>query len=372
MKTVLITGSNGFIGKNLVATLHTKTDYVIHTFDLENTEADLVKSIQAADFIIHLAGVNRPQNPRDFETGNVDFTSKLLSLLEKLNKNIPLIATSSIQARLTNSYGQSKKAMEELIMDWSHRTANKAFIYRLPNVFGKWCRPNYNSAIATFCYNITHNLPIEVYTPSHTLQLAYIDDVILSFLHTLSHSDELSTGYYSPKATYTLTLSEVVDKLQSFHQARKTLLLPTLNTSFDKALYATYLSYLEANNFSYDLLMHKDSRGWLSEFIKSDSCGQIFISKTKPGITRGNHWHHTKTEKFLVIQGSGLICLRQLGSQKVISYNVSGDKLRVIDIPPGYTHSIENIGKDELVTLFWASEVFDKENSDTFFEEVLL
>ena len=372
MQTILITGAKGFIGRNLIQTLKTQTNYSIIPFDADNTEDDLIDGINKSDLIIHLAGVNRAQSTDDFVKVNVNLTHKLLTTLKMLNKNIPILATSSIQATLDNPYGKSKKKMEDLILSWTMETKNKAFIYRLPNVFGKWCKPNYNSVIATFCYNIAHDLPLNIHDPEKLLALAYIDDVIHAFCNTLAHLDDLSTGFYSVSPIYSVSLKEVADKLTSLVSFKNELLSPNLNNDFDKALYATYLSYVDPDKLSNELIMHTNDRGWLSEFIKSREVGQIFISKTLPGITRGNHWHQTKVEKFLVICGLAHIRLRHIQSEKVIDYIVSDKKLQAIDIPPGYTHSIENIGSNDLITLFWASEVFDPNSSDTYYEEVLL
>ncbi len=372
MKTILITGAGGFIGRNLIQSLKTLTDIRIIPFDVEHTEDEFIEGIKQADVIVHLAAVNRPEDPESFEAVNVHFTHKLLTTLKMLNKNIPILASSSIQAILDNPYGKSKKKMEELILSWTMETKNKTFLYRLPNVFGKWCRPNYNSVIATFCYNINHNLPITIHDPGRILELVYIDDVTRSFIHTLTHQSELSTGFYSVSPIYTATLQEIADKLRTFKTFRNESLAPDLRSDFDKALYATYLSYTDPDELSYALVMHRDQRGWLSEFVKSYETGQIFISKTLPGITRGNHWHQRKVEKFLVIQGRAHIRLRHVQSKEIIDFIVSDEKLEVIDIPPGYTHSIENIGTSELITLFWASEIFDPNASDTYYEEVLL
>lgn len=369
MSTILITGANGFIGKNLLSTLQVSTHKVI-PIDINNTQEELIAGLKQADFVIHLAGVNRTLNPDDFQKGNVDFTAHLLNLIDNLQKHIPLIISSSTQAVLDNPYGRSKKAMEDYILNWSKSTGNKAFIYRLTNVFGKWCQPNYNCVVATFCYNIAHNLPIHITDHNKILNLIYIDDVISLFLYVLENHDTLQGGLLNAAPTYSLTLLELANKIKAFKENPKTLLMPSLQSSFDRALYATYLSYLEPASLNYSLTMNTDSRGMLSELIKSNSFGQIFISTTKPGITRGNHWHHTKTEKFVVLQGEAIISLRSIFSTEVVHYSVSGKNIEVIDIPPGYTHNITNSGQTDLLTLFWASEPFDKSKPDTYYEEV--
>nr|WP_302596902.1 NAD-dependent epimerase/dehydratase family protein [uncultured Cellulosilyticum sp.] len=369
MSKILITGANGFIGKNLLSTLQGTIHKAI-PIDIHNTQDELISGLKQADFIIHLAGVNRTLNLEDFQKGNVDFTAHLLGLIDKLQKNVPLIISSSTQAALDNPYGKSKKAMEDYALNWSKSTGNKVYIYRLTNVFGKWCQPNYNCVVATFCYNISHNLPIHITDDNKMLNLIYIDDVISSFLYTLENHDTLQSGLLNAAPTYSLTLLELANKIKAFKQNSSSLLMPSLLSLFDRALYATYLSYLEPTSLNYSLTMHTDSRGTLSELIKSNYFGQIFISTTKPGVTRGNHWHHTKTEKFVVLQGEATISLRSIFSTEVIHYNVSGQKIEVIDIPPGYTHNITNSGQTDLLTLFWASEPFNNSKPDTYYEEV--
>ncbi|MGL4737870.1 MAG: NAD-dependent epimerase/dehydratase family protein [Cellulosilyticaceae bacterium] len=372
MKTILITGANGFIGKNLRLKLSLCTDYVLRSFDKDNTHQQLSDYVAEADYIFHLAGVNKPLNPDEFYTGNVDLTHTLLDLLKQHHKTIPLIVTSSIQAGNDSLYGKSKKQMEQLLEDFHHATHCPVLIFRVPNVFGKWCRPNYNSAVATFCYNIAHDLPITVSDPNALVTLIYIDDLIAHFEALLTQDVTTFSLFPSLSTTTTLTLSTLTQKIYDFALARKTLLMPDLTSHFDQALYATYISYLEPTNLSYQPPVTSDQRGWLGELIKSEGLGQFFVSTTKPGITRGNHYHHTKTEKFIVIQGDALIKLRQIGSDKVTTYAVSGDQLTIVDIPVGYTHAITNAGSSDLITLFWSNQIFAPENPDTFFEEVIL
>ncbi|MGL4345850.1 MAG: NAD-dependent epimerase/dehydratase family protein [Cellulosilyticaceae bacterium] len=372
MKTILITGSNGFIGKNLRLKLSLCKDYVLRYFDIDHTPDDLSCYVAEADFIFHLAGVNKPQSPDEFHTGNVDLTQTLLDLMRQHQKSIPLVVTSSIQAGNASPYGKSKKQMEELLETFSQTANCPVLIYRVPNVFGKWCRPNYNSAVATFCYNIAHDLPITVSDPNALVTLIYIDDLIAHFEGLLTKDVSAFPLFPSLSPTHTLSLAKLTQKIYDFAIARKTLLMPDLTHPFDQALYATYISYLEPSNLSYHPTVNSDQRGWLGELIKSEGLGQFFVSTTKPGITRGNHYHHTKTEKFIVIQGDALIRLRQIGSDEVISYAVGGNQLTIVDIPVGYTHSITNIGSTELITLFWSNQIFAPENPDTFFEEVIL
>ncbi|MHC1750259.1 MAG: NAD-dependent epimerase/dehydratase family protein [Cellulosilyticaceae bacterium] len=371
MKTILITGASGFIGKNLTLGLSQVPSYTLKLFDRNHTLAELEQWIMESDFIIHLAGVNRPEDPDDFYIENVGLTENIIYLLEKHHKNIPLIMSSSIHAKGNSLYGQTKQVAEETLQSWSRRTGNTIFIYRFSNIFGKWCKPYYNSVIATFCYNITHNLPIRVDNPTFVLNLIYIDDIVKEFIEVVEgHRSPDENGFCQLNPTYSLTLQELSDVFYSFHANRHTLVMPNLELPLHKYLYATYLSYLDPLNCSYELDMKVDSRGSLAEFIKSNSFGQIFISKTKPGVTRGNHWHYTKCEKFLVIDGNACVRLRHVVTKELFEFNVSGNKLEVIDIPVGYTHTIENIGTTELITLFWASEPFNPNAPDTYFLNV--
>lgn len=369
MANVLITGAKGFIGKNITL-FFKQADYEVIGIDIDHTEEELVQGLSKADFIIHLAGVNRSTSNDEFKSGNVDFTKHLTEVLDTLNKSVPIIVSSSTQALLDNPYGHSKKAMEDTILDWAKRTQNKVFIFRLTNVFGKWCRPNYNSAVATFCYNLAHDLPLTITDPKRMLHLCYIDDIARCFLDIIQNASHLSTGFYDVAPILSLTLEELVQKLTAFSQNQETLLMPNIKDHFDKALYTTYLSYLDVPTCHYYLNGHTDARGTLNELIKSEPFGQIFISTTKPNITRGNHWHHTKTEKFVVLQGQATIALRSVLDNQVTTFDVSGDNISVIDIPPGYTHCITNTGTTDLITLFWASEIFNPEAPDTYYEEV--
>lgn len=371
MKTVLVTGSNGFIGKNLCAQLKNEKDLVILGFDSDNTKKELEKYIKKADFIFHLAGVNRPTDEKDFDIGNRGLTEDILGLLDKHNKKTPILITSSIQAELDNSYGKSKKAAENAIFKFYKGIKNKAFVYRLPNVFGKWSRPNYNSAVATFCYNISHDLPVKIDNPSAEINLVYIDEIISEFIKALNKKIKVNKdGYCYIPRSFKTTVGELKDNIESYKLNRDNLIVPNFDDDFNRFLYATYTSFLADDNFGYQLKTNFDERGWLAEFVKSKQFGQIFISKTKPGITRGNHWHHTKIEKFLVVEGAAEVCFRNIQSKNVLKYRVSGDQLSVVDIPAGYTHSIKNIGDKDLITIFWADELFNKENPDTYYENV--
>jgi Nucleoside-diphosphate-sugar epimerases len=369
MKTVLITGANGFLGKNLISTLN--NEFRLLKYDLDNTLDDLREFAQNADFVFHLAGVNRPLDIGEFEIGNKGFTDRLLKILSENPRRIPVLMTSSVQAAHDNPYGRSKKSAEDLVLEYGNKSSTPVYIYRLPNVFGKWCRPNYNSVVATWCYNIAHNLPIQINNPETELKLVYIDDVIGEFINALNDCESRAeNGFCFIPRTFRVRLQQIADTLYAFRDSRSSLVLPGLANDFERFLYATYLSYFPENEFGYDLEMKYDQRGWLAEFIKSASMGQIFISRTKPGITRGNHWHHTKVEKFLVIEGEAVIKFRQIDSQESFEYRVTGEKLKVLDIPTGYTHSITNVGNTDVITLFWADEIFNPEKPDTYFLEV--
>jgi UDP-2-acetamido-2,6-beta-L-arabino-hexul-4-ose reductase len=367
---ILVTGANGFVGKNLVVELKNKGYKDIFEVTRETNLFKLENYIQKCDFVFHLAGVNRPNEEQEFIQGNNIFTLKLLELLKKHQNQSPILFTSSIQALQDNPYGRSKKTCEEILFSYSEETGAKVLIYRLPNLFGKWCRPNYNSVIATFCHNIANDLEIQMNDPNIELTLGYIDDVLDEFLQALTGKESKKVNFCTLTKTYNIKLGELAEKLHSFKTTRDSLIIPSLEKELDRVLYSTYLSYLEENNFSYKLKKNTDHRGWLAEFIKSEEIGQIFISKTKPGVTRGNHWHHTKVEKFLVIQGHAVIRFRKINSSKILEYHVNGETLEVVDIPAGYTHSIENIGEEDVITLFWACEIFDPEKPDTYYVEV--
>jgi len=369
MKKILVTGGDGFIGKNLSVQLN-HVGFQVLKFTKENNLETLKQYIKEVDFVFHLAGVNRPKEPTEYNEGNVAFTEELIRLLKIENRNIPILFTSSIQAELDNEYGVSKRKAEDIIKKYSQETKAKSYIYRLPNVFGKWCKPNYNSAIATFCHNVARSLPIKVNDPSVQLKLVYIDDVVLEFINAMFDRGNMTGEFYEIPKVYHKSLGEIVDLIYSFKDSREQRLIPNMADSFTKKLYSTYLSYLPEDQFSYQLKMNKDDRGSFTEIIKTLDRGQISVNISKPRITKGNHWHHTKNEKFIVVSGKGVIRFRKLDSDKIIEYFVSDEKLMVIDIPPGYTHNIENLGDRDMVTIMWANELFDPEKPDTYFLEV--
>ncbi len=378
---ILITGAKGFIGKHLVAILNsiregkeksfgTFPELTIFEYDIDSDPALLDRACACCDFVFHLAGVNRPQQEEEFTAGNVGFTATLLEKLKQRDNPCPVMLSSSIQAERDNPYGRSKRAGEELVFAYSKETGAPVYVYRFPNVFGKWCRPNYNSAIATFCHNIARNLPIQVNDPSVVLNLVYIDDLVAELIRALQHNPTKSGDYCAVPVVHTMTLGEIVALLYDFKACREQLRVPDLSDPFTKKLYATYLSYLPTDQFSYPLTMHVDHRGSFTEIIRTPDRGQFSVNISKPGITKGNHWHHTKHEKFLVVSGRGVIRLRPIHGDQVVEYYVSGDKLEVVDIPPGYTHNIENLGDTDMVTFMWCSECFDPDRPDTIFLEV--
>ena len=370
---LLITGSSGFIGKNLIATLNyinkNQEIYNIIKIDKDNSSEDLKKGLLEADFIVHLAGVNRPKDEKEFKEGNTNLTKEIVDILKENNKKTPIIITSSIQAELDNSYGKSKKEAEEILINYGIETGAKNYIFRLPNVFGKWCRPNYNSAVATFCNNIARGEEIWISDPNKEMTLVYIDDVVRNIINIIQSKNTIS-GYLNVDIEYKKTLGCIVDLIKSFKKSRENLMVPNMNDEFTKKLYSTYLSYLPIDKFSYPLKMNIDNRGSFTEFLKSDDRGQVSINISKPGITKGNHWHHTKNEKFLVVSGEGIIQFRKINSEEIVEYKVSGEKLEVIDIPVGYTHNIINTGKENMVTVMWVNEIFNQKKTDTYYLEV--
>lgn len=371
---ILITGAGGFIGKNLTAALQTKGYQNLLCFDVDTPQELLAEYAAKAQFVFHLAGINRPKDPSEFYAGNRGFTEELLHLLAKAENRAPVLVTSSIQAALDNDYGISKREAEALVFEHERATGAPALVYRLPGVFGKWCRPSYNSVVATFCHNIAHGLPIEVRDPAYALDLVYIDDVVESFIAAMEgravRDCAIPSFCHLACDVHNVTLGFLADTIRSFAASRQTLDVPDQSSAVVKKLYATYLSYLPTDGFSYPLQMHCDERGSFTEFLRTQQHGQVSVNIAKPGIVKGNHWHHTKNEKFLVVQGEAVIRFRRLNTEEVIEYHVSGDKLEVVDIPTGYTHNIENVGTGDLVTVMWANEPFDPEHPDTFFEKV--
>ena len=367
---ILVTGSKGFIAKNLLAELKSRDYSEIFEFSRETASNLLEEYCQKADFIYHLAGVNRPKEKAEFMEGNFEFTSILLETLRKYNNSCPIMISSSTQAQLDNPYGVSKKAGEDLLFEHSKETGAKVLVYRFPNVFGKWCNPNYNSVIATYCHNISRNLPITVSDRSKQLSLVYIDDLVTELINALHGRENQVAEYCEVPVVHRISLGEIKDLIYSFKKSREEHSIPQMSDTFTKKLYSTYLSYLPKDQFSYDLKMNIDQRGSFTEFIKTADRGQVSVNISKPGITKGNHWHHTKNEKFLVVNGHGVIRFRNIDSEEVIEYFVSGEKLEVVDIPVGYTHNIENLGDTNMVTIMWVNEVFDPEKPDTIYLEV--
>ncbi|MGE5314211.1 MAG: NAD-dependent epimerase/dehydratase family protein [Acidobacteriota bacterium] len=365
MKTILVTGSAGFIGRNLINHLQRKEDVTVLKFDMTDTEETLNEQLRTADIIFHLAGVNRPKQEEEFIAGNVGFTMRIVArLLERTTKPM-LVLSSSTQAALDNPYGRSKRQAEEALEEYGG-VGGSAVIARLPNVFGKWSRPNYNSAVATFCYNIARGLEITVSDPERVVELVYIDDVVAAFDALIEAPQEPGTRRLSVGPVTPITLDALVRELYQMRDIRAGLLVPDLGDRFRRALYATYLSFLPKEEFAYGLSKREDQRGALAELLKSPHFGQLFVSRTNPGYERGNHYHHTKVEKFCVLEGDAVIRFRHVANGEILSYPVAGTDFRVVDIPPGYTHSIENVGTRELVVLFWASELFNLEAPDTY------
>ena len=396
---ILITGAAGFVGKNLTEALRNIKDgkdrrfpslaiEEIFEYDIDSSPELLDKACREADFVFNLAGINRPQNPEEFMSGNFGFASTLLDTLKKHKNTCPVMLSSSIQATLVgrydSDYGRSKKAGEELFFDYARETGAKVLVYRFPNLFGKWCRPNYNSAVATFCNNKACDLPITVNDPAVELELLYIDDLVDEMISALlgkEHRCEfdgiktvLTEGgrYCAAPVTHRVTLSEIVGLLDSFKAQAETLMMPEIaDGSFAKKLYSTYLSYLPREKASFPLKMNVDARGSFTELLKTEKCGQFSVNVSLPGITKGQHWHNTKWEFFIVVSGKGLIQQRKIGTDEVLNFEVSGEKIEAVHMLPGYTHNIINLSESEnLVTLMWANELFDKNKPDTFFEEV--
>ena len=381
---ILVTGAKGFIGKNLIATLHNiadgkdrsfgiDTDITVFEYDIDTDPALLDAYCKNADFVFNLAGVNRPQDPKEFMEGNFGFASTLLESLKKHDNNCPIMISSSIQAALNNPYGESKKAGEDLMFAYGREVGAPVYVYRFPNVFGKWCRPNYNSAVATFCNNIANDLPIQVNDPSVMMTLVYIDDVVAELIGALKGEAHINEeGYAYVPVEHKITLGEIVELIYSFAEQPKGLVIPEIPAgSFAKKLYSTYLSYLPKEKAAFPLKMNVDARGSFTELLKTEKCGQVSVNISKPGITKGQHWHHTKWEFFIVVSGRGLIQQRKVGTDEVLNFEVSGDKIEAVHMLPGYTHNIINLSDTEdLVTVMWANENFDPNKPDTFFEVV--
>ena len=367
---ILITGAKGFIGKNLVAELRNKGYTDIFEYDRETEKHLLNQYTRDCNFVFHLAGVNRPKCEKEFMEGNYGFTNELLELLKKHNNKAPVLITSSIQAERNNPYGLSKKAGEDILFKYSEETNANVYIYRLANLFGKWSKPNYNTVVATYCYNIARDLEIQVNNPEAELTLCYIDDVLDEFLRALLNEPTKQGKFCFVPTTHNIKLGELGEIIKSFKNDRITLNIPNMKDELIKKLYSTYLSFLPEDQFSYDLKMNIDDRGSFTEFIRTPERGQVSVNISKPGITKGNHWHHTKNEKFLVVSGEGIIKFREIYSEKIIEYKVNGNKLKVVDVPTGYTHSIVNTGEVDMVTIMWANECYNPDKPDTYYLEV--
>lgn len=365
MKSVLVTGARGFIARNLLARLEAKQSVRILTIDRSNSVADLRERLQQAQVVFHLAGVNRPTSESEFDDVNYGLTQRICEGLLELDRNPKIVFTSSYQAELANPYGVSKRKAEDVLKSYASVSGAGVCIYRLKGVFGKWCRPNYNSVTATFCHNIARDLPITISDPAFCVNLVYIDDVVDSFLNELE-DDTDGASYVEVQPTYPIALGDLAQRIRSLHAIRRTLIVPDLSDRLNAALYATYQSYTDDESRASAPEKKSDDRGCLTELIKSPYFGQIFVSRTKPGVTRGNHYHHTKVEKFIVLEGDALIRMRHINASDVIEYRVCGTECRSVDIPPGFVHSITNIGREEMVVLFWASEIFDPNRPDTY------
>ena len=380
---ILVTGAKGFVGRNLVSQLRniqygkaknyaiSGQEIMVFEYDMDSDPAELDVYCKDADFVFNLAGVNRPKDPTEFMRGNFGFASTLLETLKKHGNRCPVMISSSTQAALDNPYGESKRAGEELMFAYARETGAKVLVYRFPNVFGKWCRPNYNSAVATFCHNIAHDLPIQVNDPNVLMRLVYIDDVVDELIAALSGREHRDGVFCYVPTIHTVTLGEIVALTESFKGMPDNLAVPKLDDPFTKKLYSTYLSYLPKEKFSYPLKMNVDNRGSFTEIIRTPDRGQFSVNISKPGVTKGEHWHHTKNEKFVVVSGHGLIQLRKTGTDEVINFEVSGNKIEVVEMIPGYTHNIINLSETEdLVTFMWCNECFDPNRPDTYFEKV--
>ena len=379
---ILVTGAKGFVGRNLCAQLRNIRDgkarwyegvavEEVYEYDVDNSPEELEAWCRDADFVFNLAGVNRPKDPAEFMAGNFGFASTLLETLRRHGNRCPVMVSSSIQAALDNPYGESKRAGEELMFGYGRETGARVLVYRFPNVFGKWCRPNYNSAVATFCNNIANGLPITVNDPNVVLNLVYIDDVVDELVGALAGTEHRQGDFCEVPVTHTVRLENIVDLLYSFRDMRENLQVPDLGDAFTRKLYSTYLSYLPAERFKYPLKMNVDARGSFTEIIRTPDRGQFSVNVSKPRITKGEHWHHTKNEKFLVVKGHGLIRLRKVGTDEVVEFEVSGERLEVVEMIPGYTHSIVNLSDTEdMVTFMWANEVFEPGRPDTYFERI--
>lgn len=372
MPTILITGANGFVGKNLQLHLSERKDVQVRCFTRANTVDELPALLNGADFVFHLAGVNRPQDPAAFVVGNAGLTQALCTALAQVatttGRKVPVAFASSIQAAQDNAYGQSKRAAEDALFALQHEYGVSVHVFRLPNVFGKWARPNYNSAVATFCHNTARGLPITVNDPAASLTLVYVDDVVQRFIHLLDGADAAldAAGFATVAPQYSTTVGALAAQIQAFKESRNNLVTERVGTGLVRALYSTYVSYLPVEEFAYTVPQHGDARGVFVEMLKTPDCGQFSYFTAHPGITRGGHYHHSKTEKFLVIKGCARFKFRHMHTGETHTLDTSGEQAQVVETVPGWTHDITNIGSDELVVMLWANEIFDRERPDTF------
>ena len=379
---ILVTGAGGFVGMNLVAELlnisEGKCNFAgiekgceVLATDIDTPDEILKGYCKDCDFVFHLAGINRPKEEKEFTEGNLDSLTQLIAFLKEQGNPCPIALSSSTQAALDNPYGISKRCAEDTLRAYAQETSQKVYIFRFPGLFGKWCRPNYNSVVATFCHNTANGLELRIDAPEKEITLAYIDDVVRSLLMCVNDTfTKDADGFCTVVPTYSVSLQKLADLLKKFKDGRQKLEVPYMADAFERNLYATYLSYLPKDQFSYPLTTHSDARGSFTEIIRTADRGQFSVNISKPYITKGNHWHHSKNEKFCVVSGKGVIRFRKIDSDEVIEYFVSGDKIEVVDIPTGYTHNIENLGDTDMITFMWASEAFDPNRPDTYFLEV--
>ncbi|GIU32389.1 NAD-dependent epimerase/dehydratase family protein [Shewanella sp. MBTL60-007] len=361
---ILVTGANGFIGKNLCFQLEEQGFTDIVKIDRDNSTHELDSALESVDFIYHLAGINRPKTEDEFTKGNVDLTSRIVSKLKELNRQTPILLTSSIQAEHSNPYGVSKALAEDAVNQYAEQSKAKVFIYRLPNVFGKWCRPNYNSVVATFCHNVANDLPLVINDPAAKINLVYIDTVCEHFIHHLTNDEP--SGEQSIKPIYPTTVGDIANALESFKESKTSLVTENVGTGLSRALYSTYISYYSPEQFSYTVPSYIDPRGSFCELLKTKEAGQFSFFTAHPGVTRGGHYHHTKNEKFLVIKGEAKFKFEHIATGECYSLDVTGDDYRVVETVPGWTHDVTNTGDSELIVMLWANEIFDREKPDTF------
>jgi UDP-2-acetamido-2,6-beta-L-arabino-hexul-4-ose reductase len=366
---VLITGANGFVGKNLQLHLAERSDVEVLCFTRENNQGDLFQLVAEVDVVFHLAGVNRPEDPSEFRRGNTDLTRTLCDAVEAAGKAIPVVYSSSIQAEADNPYGISKREAENALLVLAESIGSPVFIYRLPNVFGKWARPNYNSAVATFCHNISQGLPIQINDASAKVNLVYVDDVVGSFLRVIDGQIEQS-GYVDIAPQYEMSVGELAEQLQAFRGSRVSMITENVGDGLVRALYSTYVSYLQPEQFSYKVPKYGDERGVFVEMLKTKDAGQFSFFTAHPGITRGGHYHHSKTEKFLVIKGEACFRFRHMMTGEFFELNTNGDQPEIVETVTGWTHDITNVGDDEMVVMLWANEIFDREKPDTYAKPV--